>query len=127
MNQKIGIFWYYNNKVIGKTYNLLEAEKYGDFLSPILGHYDYWNQIQKALPELYYEEYEYIPRGRIVYDTTKDHFVLLSSKKIIKNKTILKAIKEFFILKAIKEFFSIPEDAKFVAKSDLHYETRYTG
>ncbi len=118
MNQKIGIFWYYNNKVIGKTYNLLEAEKYGDFLSPILGHYDYWNQIQKALPELYYEEYEYIPRGRIVYDTTKDHFVLLSSKKIIKNKTILKAIKEFF---------SIPEDAKFVAKSDLHYETRYTG
>lgn len=115
MNQKIGIFWYYKNKVIGKTYNLSESEKYGDFLSPILGHYDYWEQIQKEFSELYYEEYEYIPRGRIVYDTTKDHFVLLSSKKIIKNKTILKAIKEFF---------SIPEDAKFVAKSDLHYEIR---
>ena len=118
MNQKIGIFWYYNNKVIGKTYNLSEAEKYGDFLSPILGHYDYWEQIQKEFPELYYEEYEYIPRGRIVYDTTKNHFVLLSSKKIIKNKTILKAIKEFF---------SIPKDAKFVTKSDLHYEIRYIG
>lgn len=118
MNQKIGIFWYYNNKVIGKTYNLSEAEKYGDFLSPILGHYDYWEKIQKEFPELYYEEYEYIPRGRIVYDTTKNHFVLLSSKKIIKN---------IIILKAIKVFFSIPEDAKFVTKSDLHYEIRYTG
>ena len=116
MNQKVGIFWIYKNKIIGKNYSLSEAEKYGNFLSPILGHYDYWEQIQKEFSELYCEEYEYIPRGRIVYDTTKDHFVLLSSKKIIKNKSILKAIKSFFF---------IPKEAKFVAKSDLHYEIRY--
>ena len=118
MNQKVGIFWIYKNKIIGKTYSLSETEKYGDFLSPVLGHYDYWEQIQKEFPELYYEEYEYIPRGRIFYDTTKDHYVLLTSKKIIKN---------IIILKAIKEFFSIPDDAKFVAKSDLHYEIRCLG
>ena len=116
MNSKIGIFWYYKNKVIGKTYNLSEAEKYGDFLSPVLGHYDYWKEIQKEVSELYYEEYEYIPRGRIVYDTKNEHFVLLSSKKMIKNKTALKAIKVFF---------SITEDTKLITRSDLHYEIKH--
>ena len=86
MTPKVGIFWIYNNQIIGKTYTLSEVEKYGDFLSPILGHYEYWEEIQKQVPELYYEEYENIPRGRVVFDRIKNKFVLLSSKKIIRNQ-----------------------------------------
>ena len=113
MNQKVGIFWIYRNKIIGKTYTLSEAEKYGDFLSPILGHYEYWEEIQKQVPELYYEEYENIPRGRVVFDRIKNKFVLLSSKKIIRSKSAVTAIKAFF---------SIPDNTKLIKKSDFHYE-----
>ena len=116
MNQKVGIFWIYKNKIIGKTYRLSEAERYGDYLSPILGHYDYWKEIQRRVPELYYEEYENIPRGRVVYNMPEDQFILLSSKNIIKNQSVVKAIKEFF---------SIPNNTKLIRKSDFHYEIRY--
>ncbi len=116
MTPKVGIFWIYRNKIIGKTYSLSEAEKYGNFLSPILGHYEYWEEIQKLEPKLYYEEYENIPRGRVVYNMIKKQFVLLSSKSIIKNQSVVKAIKEFF---------SIQDNTKLIKKSDFHYEIRY--
>ena len=113
MTPKVGIFWIYNNQIIGKTYSLSEAEEYGDFLSPILGHYEYWEEIQKQVPELYYEEYENIPRGRIVYNRINKKFVLLSSKKIIRSRSAIAAIKAFF---------SIPDNTKLIKKSDFHYE-----
>ena len=112
---KVGIFWYYKNKVIGKTYSFSDAERYGDFISPVLGHYDYWEEIQKQLSELYYEEYENIPRGRVAYDLKKDCFVLLSSRKIISSKSAVKAIKVFF---------SIPENSRLIKKCDFHYEIK---
>ena len=95
---------------------MTKAEIYGNFLSLILGHYDYWKEIQRRVPELYYEEYENIPRGRVVYNMIKKQFVLLSSKSIIKNKSVVKAIKGFF---------SIPGNTKLIKKSDFHYEIRY--
>ena len=115
MQPSVGIFWFYKNKIIGKTYSLSEAEKYGEFLVSKLGHYEYWENIQKSIPELRYEEYETIPRGQVVYNIENDAFVLISSKKIIKCKSAVKAIKTFF---------SIPENARLLRKSDFHYEMR---
>lgn len=66
MQPQVGIFLYYKNKIIGKTYSFSEAERYGNFISPVLGHYDYWEEIQKQLSELYYEEYENIPKRNML-------------------------------------------------------------
>lgn len=48
-----------------------------------------------------------------MFNLEKQLFILISSKKIVKNKEAVKAIKTFFAL---------PEDAKCVLKTDLHYE-----
>ena len=113
MDGKVGIFWYFKNKVLGDAYELANADEYGEILGPKLGHYEFWPEIQNKELDLQFEEYEYIPRGRVMFNTEKQQFILISSKKIVKNKEAIKAIKTFFAL---------PEDAKCVLKTDLHYE-----
>jgi len=110
---RVGIFWYYKKKVLGDFFELAGAEIYGQVLGPHSNHYDFWEKIQAANPELACEEYEYIARGRVVYDLVEKAFVIISSAAIIANKAALKAICRQC---------NIPESCLVTLKSDQHYE-----
>jgi len=110
---KVCIFWYYNKKVLGDFFDFTAAETYGNFVGPRSSHYDFWAKIQAANPELACEEYEYIPRGRVLYDLIDKAFVIISSADIIANKAAVKAI--------CKQC-NIPANFLVTLKTDQHYE-----
>ena len=110
---RVGLFWYYKASVLGDLYDLSEAELYGAVLGPKSDHYRFWSNIQRSVPALTDTEYEYIPRGRVLFDLDRDGFLIISSKRVISGKTSLKAIKRKFAL---------PEDVPVFLAADLHYE-----
>jgi hypothetical protein len=110
---RVGIFWYHKRKVLGDFSDFATAEIYGNIVGPRTSHYDYWPKIQARNSELAHEEYEYTPRGRVLYDLIQGSFVIISSKAIIKNEAAIKALKAKC---------NIPLRAHLTLKSDLHYE-----
>ncbi|OQB48032.1 MAG: hypothetical protein BWY02_01926 [bacterium ADurb.Bin157] len=110
---RVGIFWYHNKKVLGDFFDFASAEVYGNVVGPRSNHYDFWEKIQAATPELACEEYEYIPRGRVLFDLIEGTFVIISSAAIIANKSALKAICRHS---------NIPDNFLVTLKTDQHYE-----
>ncbi|MBU1105272.1 MAG: hypothetical protein KKB51_01290 [Candidatus Riflebacteria bacterium] len=109
----VGIFWYHNKKVLGDFFELADADVYGDMLGPHSNHYDQWSEIQRTNADLADEEYEYIPRGRVLYDLVAAKFVIISSASIVASKAVVKAIRRHC---------NIPDTAPVVLKTDQHYE-----
>jgi hypothetical protein len=60
-------------------------------------------------------EYEDWPRGRIVFDRSKDRFVLYADRKLMAAETIAR----------IREHFHLPMDRTSV-EGDFHYQSRET-
>ena len=123
----VGIFWVVEAKrgeprllAIGCT--LEDAEPFGDFLTFGPGHYEIWKR-WRASPDtdaalrivVRTYEYEDWPRGRIVYDTSRERFTLYADRKLMTPKTITH----------IRSYFSLPPD-RTVVESDFHYQSKET-
>ena len=87
----VGLFWYHRRRVVGDFYDLDKADLYGDVLGPHANHYRFWRKIQKMFPDLMDVDYEYVPRGRVLFDLVAGKFVLISSAQIISSNTAGKA------------------------------------
>ena len=88
----LGIFWLVQTsngeaKLLAAGCPLDEAEAYGDCLTYSPGHYKTWAQWRRdrtldpalrALVRAY--EYEDWPRGRIVFDRSRDLFILYADR-----------------------------------------------
>lgn len=109
----VGIFWYHDKEIFGDFCRLAKADLYVNTLGPHSGHYDFWPEVQRHHPELACEEYEYVPRGRVLFDLAAGQFILISSKTIIDNKTAVKAICRRC---------NIPSGQEVILKTDQHYE-----
>ena len=82
----VGIFWAVQEKgsaavLLDHRCPISEAEPYGDILTCPHGHYEVWEQwgrnATKDQPDLIAtDEYEEWPRGRILYSSLYDRFVL---------------------------------------------------
>jgi hypothetical protein len=123
----VGIFWLVETTV-GTTHwltagcSLEAAEPFGDFLTFDDGHYEVWERWRhtkdldaplRGLVRSY--EYEDWPRGRIVYDRSKNRFTLYADRKLMKAETIAR----------IREQFALPAELASV-KSDFHYQSSET-
>ncbi len=119
----VGIFWHVGDHVVVDYSVLDEAEEYGDCLTHATGHYDRWQQWQclggRALLAAGYPksilstEYDEWPRGRVVYETPANRFILYADRRLQRPE----------IVAALKSIFGIAA-ADVVVKSDLHYRTR---
>jgi hypothetical protein len=65
----------------------------------------------RALIRVY--EYEDWPRGRIVYDRSKDHSILYAESKLMVRETIV----------IIREHFHLPADHTSI-EGDFHYQSK---
>ena len=123
----VGIFWAVQEK--GSTAVLLdhrcpisEAEPYGNMLTCPHGHYEVWeqwrNNARNDRPGLSFliatDEYEEWPRGRIVYSSPHDHFVLYADAQILSRADLLVIIHERFGLLADRTQLAPP-------MGDSHY------
>jgi hypothetical protein len=123
----LGIFWMVqtaNGEVKPLTAGcpMDQAEPYGDCLTYGPGHYETWAQWRRdrtvdlalrAIVRSY--EYEDWPRGRIVFDRSRDLFILYADRKLLTPATIAR----------IKAQFHLPKKRTEV-QSDFHYQSTET-
>jgi len=69
----VGLFFIVNGTLLLHKRLLADAEPYGDFINYPASHYDVW---QRRYARKYKIDFDYFPRGRIVYNQ-KDNIYLL--------------------------------------------------
>ena len=106
---KIGIFWYWNNAVIGVAHDVSTVDSLG-LADSHHTHVDYWQEIQAKNKALIYFEYEEVPRGRAVFNSRHNKLI------IYMDKTLFSTDKKEKIL----NFFDVKR-ADAVFKKDPHY------
>ena len=123
----VGIIWVVRDGngprliVIDST-PLVEAESYGDFLTHPRGHYEVWESwrqlgpaglARRGLPTIIaWHEYEYFPRGRVVFDTRSGRFTLYADLKLQSSSTLCRMLGAFNLGSVLRD-----------VRSDPHYRT----
>ena len=114
-NKPIGIFWIYENKIYYKTQNLQEIKPINGFIDSDLSHYEVWDEIKYQNKDFYLYEYEQIPRGRIVYNTITQNFIIYCNKELLSSQAKSLILKAFEI-----------KDKNYIFKEDEHYVIKNT-
>jgi hypothetical protein len=122
LTPSVGIFWRVSGHVVADFAAVNDAVQYGDCVTHATGHYDLWQQWQAlgskvlvatGLPKsILLTEYDEWPRGRVVYETPANRFVLYADRRLQRPDIIV----------ALKTIFGIAT-ANVIVKSDLHYRT----
>jgi hypothetical protein len=110
---KIGIFWIVNNRVDGFKEPIDNGENYGDTVQPSVDHFTYWERFISRYPQLKIFEYDEVPRGRVIYDKKNKVFVILSSKRVLNNKDLVRDVCLFYEI-----------DGNVELRWDEHYEIK---
>ncbi len=100
----VGIFFVVNKQLLLHSCNLSEAEKYGYFLNYPKSHMEIWN---KYYHQKYHVDFDYYPRGRIIYNT-KEKIYYIYYDKCLEND--------------IKNLDIIPTDHDVKLLKDFHYQ-----
>jgi hypothetical protein len=124
---QLGIFWLVQTssgetRLLAAGCPLDQAEPYGDCLTYGPGHYETWAQwrhdrtVDPALRALVRShEYEDWPRGRIVFDRSRDLFIIYAGRKLMTTATIAR----------LKTQFLLPTE-RIEIQSDFHYQSKET-
>lgn len=120
----VGIFWGIPEPdrswtILADATSLAEAEPYGEFLTHPRGHYEVWSQwqrtrtasrsVRRAIAD---HEYEFFPRGRIVYNAVTGIFIMYADRRLQQEVTIAAIASEFGLAAG-----------KFSVHSDAHYRS----
>jgi hypothetical protein len=82
-----------DGKLVIDSTPLNEAERYGDFLNHPKGHDEVWERLQrlgKVPADIPYEE---CPRGRVVFGTKSESFILYADKCILNRQDLIAQIE----------------------------------
>ena len=127
MTGSVGIFWGIPElngswTILIDATSLAEAEPYGDFLTHPRGHYEVWSRWQKTrkapvasrfmLQAIVDNEYEFFPRGRIVYNFQTGEFILYADRRLHQRATIARIAGQFGLAAGT-----------FAVRSDAHYRS----
>jgi hypothetical protein len=112
---KIGIFWIYHGEVLARPIFIEDGESQGDLIDSPDSHVHAWDDpdgFMRDYHELMERNYEDIPRGRVLYESNEDRYVIYLDECLMNARD--KA--------ALKKAFSLSkEDCVF--RSDPHYCT----
>jgi hypothetical protein len=124
---QVGIFWLVQTsngeaRLLAAGCPLDQAEPYGECLTYGASHYETWahwrrdRTVEPALRALVRShEYEDWPRGRIVFDRSRDLFILYADRKLLTPAMIAR----------IETQFHLPEERTEI-QSDWHYQSTET-
>ncbi len=112
---KIGIFWIYQGRVLARPISIKDGEPQDDFIDSPDSHVHVWDEpdgFMRDYPELAECNYEDIPRGRVLYESSEDRYVIYLDECLMNAKDQA----------ALKQAFNLAkEDCVF--RSDPHYCT----
>ena len=110
---KIGIFWYYQNQIIGIAHIFQSSDQDSlGLIDSIYTHIEYRETLREKIPELRNIEYEEIPRGRVIYNAKISKFYAYMDATLLKT----------YIAKKVADFFELDFDC-IIWKKDPHYKT----
>jgi len=109
---EVGIFWLIDDKLVADSIPWRQADIHGGFHNGKNDHAALWTTLQRLRPQWKGVEYTAYPRGRVLFHSTEEVFLVYSSQAIV-NSPGVKAM--------ILAEFKLPSAAtKFAA--DYHYE-----
>ncbi len=114
----IGIIYCINGEILIDSTPLNKAEKTVDFIDHPRSHHEFWEALQEAsiseaiIHELTRRDYDYYPRGRVLYSINNDMFIIYLDKCIINRKDLVEEI--------VKRM-NLPE-GKYKVMPDFHYQ-----
>lgn len=92
----VGIFWYVDGKVIGIPELLSSLDRSGRYVNTEKLHMDEWHDIAARLGLDTHLPYTYYPRGRVMFDSMMNQFIVVGNKAMLADKGIQKKIRDFF-------------------------------
>jgi hypothetical protein len=109
---ELGIFWLVDNKLAADSIPWPQADVYGGFYSGKNDHASLWTTLQRLMPQWKGNEYTDFPRGRVLFDSMVEVFLIYSSQAIVNSPDFKKMI--------LAEFNLPLAATKFAA--DYHFE-----
>jgi hypothetical protein len=110
---RVGIFWVdLNNRklalIFSEPLHLLQLPPGEEYISGEYGHYDLWERTKRqgGLPGEWRDlEYEYVPRGRVIYDVGKRSYRVYAAGNLVGRKWFQdRVISEFYLPRQQTEF-----------------------
>lgn len=108
---EVGPFYIIDGVVFADTESYKDVVEIGHNRDSNNTHYDYWKVLQSVYQELRNVDYDYYPRGRVVYSSSEDKFYLYVDD----------CIKDMKSVRAIIDELNLPH-RKVEIKSDEHYQ-----
>ncbi|MBE6651764.1 MAG: hypothetical protein E7613_10700 [Ruminococcaceae bacterium] len=97
------LFFYVNGELMFHSCSLDEGEPYGDFLNYPYSHMKIWDKYYKRK---YIVDFDYYPRGRVIYRKTDDTFLIYYDK-------------------CIEPYIGLVTEKYMECKTELHYDEHY--
>lgn len=118
----VGIWWLYENKVIGRLVSLDDGYDDGRFIhyDNFKNHSTEWKSVlQEQLPdkfdELYPKLFKCIERGRVVYNIRTQCYEILCSEAVSKNSEAIHVIVKAFNLQSCR-YDIVPDRHYYIAE-----------
>lgn len=89
---RVGIFWLFKGRLILDSTPVSQGEAYGGNVGHATAHIDYWSRLQQQHGVPPEAEYDEVPRGRVVYNTKTEQYVLMADKHILAESKVVKEI-----------------------------------
>lgn len=93
----LAVFWYIDGQFFGIEDTLKgdSVAQYGDYLQVDVDHFAEWPFIRSVynLPEV---EYDYYPRGRVMFNSKIHKFVVVGSKEIVEDPKVQDEVKDYY-------------------------------
>lgn len=99
---KVGAFYFIGNKIISNDTDLRNGEEYGGFVN-YSSHWDLWSAFLKEYPEYKSLDYDYFPRGRVIFDKKKWKYILYLDDKLKSPKYLDKIERQYNLRKGSYE------------------------
>ena len=98
-SSRVGIFFYHDGNVFFRSITVGDGCKIGPFIGSDFDHHDYWGMLlsEHDIPKSV--KYDFVPRGRVLFDTQSASYIIFLSLEFINNNDINIMIKEYFNLR----------------------------
>lgn len=89
----LSVFWYVNGQFVGDE-DVLNGDstvQYGDYLQVDSDHFTSWDKYDKEGVE-----YDYYPRGRVMFNSKIHKFVVVADKKIVDDPEVREKLLDYY-------------------------------
>ena len=120
-NRYLSVFWYIDGVFVGPEDSVKgdSVELIGDYYQIDKDHFSEWTKVARHEGiDPNKVEYDYYPRGRIMYHTALHKFKVIGDPKIVDDPEIQKKLVEFYNLSSPKIV---------IFESDEHYTSEEDG